>query len=477
MRAAIISSRLARAVPLLLLLVLIPGSAAAAQSPDTTLPMLELVRAFPALSFDRPVFLTPAGDGSGLLYVVEQAGVIHRIDPDAPDRSDVFLDVRARVSRDGNEEGLLGLAFAPAFADNGRFYVYYSAADPRRSVLSRFEVDSDGLADTGSEEVLLEVEQPFPNHNGGMIAFGPDGMLYVALGDGGLAGDPFGNGQNSGTLLGAILRIDTEQAAPGAPYAIPADNPFVGEAGARGEIWAYGLRNPWRFSFDRETGDLWTGDVGQNLLEEVNIVRRGANYGWNVMEGSRCFRAASCDTDDLQAPVAEYDHGRGCSVTGGYVYRGQRQSQLEGVYLYADFCSGRIWGLRHDGGNVTEQGELANAPFEISSFGEDTAGEVYVLGFDGGIYTIAVSPGQTPQTPTPTLVPTREPTATATLVPTPAGITAVKPPPTPTAALPAPPPPTSNTGWWGVAIVAAVVVSAGGLVYLVRRFGGAGRRG
>ena len=469
-----------------LLLALIPALAVAAQVPKDSLPMLELERVFPALTFERPVLLTHAGDGSGLLYVVEQEGVIHRIDPTSPERTEVFLDIRSRVSRGGNEEGLLGLAFSPTFADNGRFYVYYSAANPRRSVLSRFETGANGLGDAGSEAVLLEVDQPFRNHNGGMIAFGPDGMLYVGLGDGGSGGDPFGNGQNPGTLLGTILRIDTEQPAQGAPYAIPADNPFVGESGARGEVWAYGLRNPWRFSFDGKTGDLWVGDVGQNAREEVNIVYPGVNYGWNVMEGTSCFRSPSCRGDNLQAPVAEYDHSLGCSITGGYVYRGQRVRELEGVYLYADFCSGRIWGLRHDGADVTAQGELAKAPFEISSFGEDAEGEVYVVGFDGGIYTFATAPGEVPPTPAPTLAPsptsadavkpapTPVSTPAPTLVARPTSTTVLRPP---TSALPAPPPSASDTGWWLFVIVVAVVGTASGLAYLVLRSGSADRRG
>ena len=488
-----------------LLLVLIPALAVAAQVPKDSLPMLELERVFPALTFERPVLLTHAGDGSGLLYVVEQEGVIHRIDPTSPERTEVFLDIRSRVSRGGNEEGLLGLAFSPTFADNGRFYVYYSAVNPRRSVLSRFETGAEGLGDPGSESVLMEVEQPFRNHNGGMIAFGPDGMLYVGLGDGGSAGDPSGNGQNPGTLLGTILRIDPEQPAQGAPYAIPADNPFVGESGARGEVWAYGLRNPWRFSFDSKTGDLWVGDVGQNALEEVNIVYPGVNYGWNVMEGTSCFRSPSCTGDNLQAPVAEYGHSLGCSITGGYVYRGQRVRELEGVYLYADFCSGRIWGLRHDGAAVTAQAELAKAPFEISSFGEDAEGEVYVVGFDGGIYTFATAPGEVPQYAAPTRLPTptsapavapaptlassptratdasTSPTPVSTPAPTlvarPTSAPALKPSPTPTAALPASPPSASNTGWWLFVIVVAVVGTAGGLAYLVLRSGSADRRG
>ena len=470
-----------------LLLVLIPALAVAAQVPKDSLPMLELERVFPALTFERPVLLTHAGDGSGLLYVVEQEGVIHRIDPTAPERTEVFLDIRSRVSRGGNEEGLLGLTFSSTFAENGRFYIYYSAANPRRSVLSRFETGANGLGDAGSEAVLLEVDQPFRNHNGGMIAFGPDGMLYVGLGDGGSAGDPFRNGQNPGTLLGTILRIDVEQPAQGAPYAIPADNPLVGQSGARGEVWAYGIRNPWRFSFDGKTGDLWVGDVGQNALEEVNIVYPGVNYGWNVMEGSECFRAASCNRDNLRAPVAEYGHSLGCSITGGYVYRGQRVRELEGVYLYADFCSGRIWGLRHDGAAVTAQAELVKAPFQISSFGEDAVGEVYVVGFDGGIYTFAAEPGEEPQTAVPTsaaeLMPTPTPVPSLT---TPSGVRpsptytsapAVKPVPTPTVATPARESSTSNTGWQLVAIVVAVIGAGVVLVYLMLRSRNTDRRG
>ena len=450
------------------------------------------------------MLLTHAGDGSGLVYVVEQAGVIHRLDPAEPERSEIFLDIRARVSRERNEEGLLGLAFAPSFGENGRFYVYYSAAAPRRSVLSRFEVGGGGQGDADSEAVILEVNQPYSNHNGGMIAFGPDGMLYVALGDGGSGGDPQGNGQNIGTLLGSILRIDVGQ---GAPYVTPADNPFVGRPGARGEIWAYGLRNPWRFSFDRETGELWTGDVGQDAVEEVNIVRRGANYGWNVMEGSSCFRAASCEAGGMEEPVAEYGHRLGCSVTGGYVYRGERLPELQGVYLYADFCTGFIWGLRHDGERVTEKGQIAEAPFQIASFGEDEAGEVYILGFDGGVYSFAPSPGQAPSTPTPTPTsapisgqapptpaPSLAPTPTSaptsglatpsdepSLAPTSASPTrapAVTPTPTPSAAPPAlAPVPVSNAfAWVLVMVVVAVGLAVGAVVYVVRRFGGLSRR-
>ncbi|MDE2838975.1 MAG: PQQ-dependent sugar dehydrogenase [Chloroflexota bacterium] len=502
--------------------------AGVAHAPNSALPTLELERVFPALTFERPVLLTHAADGSGEVYVVEQRGVVHRIDPATPERTETFLDISGRVSRGGNEEGLLGLAFDPVFAENGRFYVYYSAASPRRSVLSRFHIRADGLGDPGSESVVLEVAQPYSNHNGGMIAFGPDGMLYVALGDGGSAGDPQRNGQDIGTLLGNILRIDVTQREGGRAYAIPADNPFAGRSDARGEIWAFGLRNPWRFSFDRETGDLWTGDVGQNALEEVDIVQRGGNYGWNVMEGSLCFRPAACDPSPFAAPVTEYGRDAGCSITGGYVYRGQRLPELRGVYLYGDYCSGRIWGLRWDGERVTEQAQLARADFQIPSFGEDGAGEVYVLGFDGGIYTfagpsaLAPQPAAATRTPTPNPAPTRTAPVTATLAPVPtvgsaatatpvpastaadpthvAPAAPTQPPevapgadPTPT---PAPPPtnapvgePTPTPGSethvpsmssdgavWAVVAVVVVAALAGALVYAGRRYRGRGRR-
>ena len=456
---------------------------AVTHAPNAALPTLELERVFPALTFERPVLLTHAGDGSNRVYVVEQRGVVHRIDPAAPGRTDAFLDIRSRVSRGGNEEGMLGLAFDPRFTANGRFYVYYSAASPRRSVLSRFETGSNGLGDAASESALLEVRQPYSNHNGGMIAFGPDGMLYVALGDGGSAGDPQRNGQDLGTLLGAILRIDVTQAGDGAPYAIPGDNPFVGQRGARGEIWAYGLRNPWRFSFDSETGDLWTGDVGQNALEEVDVVRRSGNYGWNVMEGSRCFRSTSCNADDFEPPVAEYGRDLGCSITGGYVYRGQRLPELRDVYLYADYCSGRIWGLRYDGERVTEQAQLARASFQVPSFGEDEAGEVYVLGFDGGIYAFAAPPGQTGQAPptltstdeeSPAPAPTPAPAATGTPLPATASTPAANPTPTPGTATHLPAMSSGGVAWAVVAVVVVVVLS-GALVYAGRRYRNARR--
>ena len=256
-------------------------------------------------------------------------------------------NIRNRIKAERNEEGLLGLAFDPDdYGSNGYFYVYYTAPDSRsgiasRSTVSRFSVSGDDpdMADPQSEVVILEVDQPEVNHNGGHLAFGPAGYLYIALGDGGGGGDPKGNGQKLTTLLGSILRIDIGGVSAEESYSVPEDNPFVGVPEARDEIWAYGLRNPWRFSFDALTGTLWAADVGQDRLEEVNVVQAGMNYGWNLMEGSDCFSIDPCDRPGLELPVAEYDHTEGCSVTGGYVFRGRGMPSLQGAYVYGDFCS------------------------------------------------------------------------------------------------------------------------------------------
>lgn len=345
---------------------------------------LDVEQAYPGLSFDRPVALVFPNDGTSRGFVVEQPGQIKLLDRDRD--AAAFLDIRDRVSDRGEEEGLLGLAFDPDFVSNGFFYLYYSASGPRRSVISRFSVPTwDSAADVNSEKVILEVEQPYSNHNGGQIVFGPDGFLYVGLGDGGSAGDPKGHGQNTGTLLGTILRLDVSTLDSTGSYAIPADNPFVGVEGARPEIWAYGLRNPWRFTFDSETGDLWAADVGQNALEEVNLVRAGLNYGWKIMEGDECY-SRSCDTRGLELPVTVYGRDDGCSITGGYVYRGTRLLSLYGAYVYGDFCSGRTWALRYGGSRVTESIQLADTRIRISSFAEDADGELYILDLGGEIY-------------------------------------------------------------------------------------------
>jgi glucose/arabinose dehydrogenase len=324
----------------------------------------------------------------GAWWVTEQAGRILRID--AQGRAATVLDISDRVSTDGNEEGLLGLAFAPDFGQSRAFYVYYSGANPRRSVISRFIANAaDGTVSApGSESIRLEVAQPFSNHNGGQIVFGPDGFLYVALGDGGSARDPQGNGQNLGVLLGKLLRIDVSGESG---YAVPADNPFVGRQGARGEIWAYGLRNPWRFSFDKANGDLWLADVGQNSREEVDIITKGGNYGWSIMEGTECLSGGSCNRDGLLPPVIDYSStGEDCSITGGFVYRGTRLSGLQGAYVYGDYCSGKIWGLRAQGTVRSENQQIADADFNVSSFAQGSDGEIYVLQHSatGGIYQL-----------------------------------------------------------------------------------------
>jgi glucose/arabinose dehydrogenase len=367
-----------------------------------------------ATGFGRPVFITAAGDGSGLLYVVEQRGRIFAVSSDGKRETTPFLDLRDRVSQSGNERGLLGLAFHPGYADNGRLFVDYTArnGDVVVAEYRRAGGGSDaaggaegGLADPGSERVLLRIPHRRSNHNGGMIAFGPDGMLYVAVGDGGGGGDPDRNGQDRGSLLGKILRIDVDGAADGEqPYAVPSDNPFVNQAGARPEIWDLGLRNPWRFSFDRATGALFIGDVGQDAYEEIDAEppgQGGQDYGWSVMEGRHCFRPSSgCEQAGLTLPAAEYGHHQfgpqeSCSVTGGYVYRGPALPALRGAYVFADYCSGLVWGIDAAAalqGSV-EPTLLLESGREIVSFGEDDDGELLVVDLGGSIYRIAGSAG------------------------------------------------------------------------------------
>jgi glucose/arabinose dehydrogenase len=346
-----------------------------------------LVEAFPNLSFSRPVDFQVPDDDSDRVFVVEQAGLIRVFEHETDvGGAEVFLDIEERVRDQGNEEGLLGLAFHPDYAENGQFYLDYTASNPRRTVVARYQVDpqepSRALRD--SEEVILEVEQPYGNHNGGQIVFGPDGYLYITLGDGGSGGDPQENGQDPTTLLGTILRIDVDS---GTPYGIPADNPFAGnEDGYREEIFAYGLRNVWRFSFDPQTGRLWAADVGQNAYEEVDIIESGRNYGWDVMEGFHCFEPETgCDESGLTLPVWEYSHDLGSSITGGFVYRGQAVPSLAGRYVFADYVSGRIWAAAFDGEDV-EVEQLIDTSLAISSFGVDLEQELYALAFDGNIY-------------------------------------------------------------------------------------------
>jgi glucose/arabinose dehydrogenase len=341
--------------------------------------------------FDRPVGIAHAGDGSGRLFIVERGGAVW-VARGATVLDEPFLDISDRIEASGGEQGLLGLAFPPGYEAKGHFYVNYTRAGDGATTVARYSVTADqDLADPASEEVILTVEQPFSNHNGGHLAFGPDGYLYIGLGDGGSGGDPLGNGQSTGTLLGKVLRIDVESGE--APYVIPADNPFVGVPGAREEIWALGLRNPWRFSFDRGTGDLYIGDVGQSSYEEADYQAAaslgGENYGWNIMEGAHCFGRDECDRAGLTPPVAEYAHdGVDCSVTGGYVYRGEDGTGLTGIYFFGDFCSGRIRGLRPDGASW-ESTVLLDSGLLISTFGEDESGELYLADYSGGgIYRV-----------------------------------------------------------------------------------------
>jgi glucose/arabinose dehydrogenase len=327
--------------------------------------------------------ITHAGDGSDRLFVTLQGGVIAEVGAE-PFFAEPFLDVAPLVSCCG-ERGLLGLAFHPDYAENGLFFINYTNTEGH-TVIARYRVSADPeRADPDSGEIIMTVEQPFANHNGGQIKFGPDGYLYIGMGDGGAAGDPLDHGQNMQTLLGALLRIDVDG---GSPYAVPADNPFVG-GGAREEIWAYGLRNPWRFSFDRDTGDLFIADVGQSAREEVNVQRAdspgGENYGWRLMEGSLCYNPGEgCNDGTLVLPALEYDHSEGCSVTGGYRYRGAEITELQGLYLYSDFCSGRLWGAQDDAGEWRSS-ELLATGLGVSAFGEDEAGEIYLADYGGGV--------------------------------------------------------------------------------------------
>ncbi len=331
----------------------------------------------------QPVSITNAGDSR--LFVVQQGGMV-RIVKDGALLKDPFLDISDRT-KSGGERGLLGLAFPPDYATSGHFYVYYTGTRGE-STLSRFTVTpgNPDRADPTSEEILLTQEQPYSNHNGGQLAFGPDGYLYLGLGDGGSGGDPQGNGQNLGVLLGKLLRLDV---SGDKGYKVPPSNPFVATAGARSEIWAYGLRNPWRFSFDRETGDLYIADVGQNAYEEVDFQpadsKGGENYGWNIMEASHCYGASTCDQTGLTLPILEYPHGPqwGTSISGGYLYRGEAVPALVGRYVFADFTSGRVWSAGPEDG--WELKPLFETGFNVSTFGEDAAGELYVADYTSGL--------------------------------------------------------------------------------------------
>jgi glucose/arabinose dehydrogenase len=370
-----------------LLLGVLAGCSSGSQSsgnpapPDSSLPAVTLAPLVSGLS--SPLDLQDPGDGSGRLFVVEQRGTI-RILQNGNLLAAPFLDIRDRVLS-GGERGLLGLAFHPNFPHDPRLFVNYTRSGDGSTVIAEFRLSGiANQAEAGSERQLLVVSQPYSNHNAGQLAFGADGYLYFGLGDGGSGGDPHNNAQNTNTLLGSMLRIDVDTSSASKPYGIPADNPFVNGGGAP-EIWAYGLRNPWRFSFDRPTSRLFVADVGQNAWEEVDILQRGGNYGWHIMEGFHCYEPPQgCNPNGLQLPIAEYGHDEGQSITGGYVYRGSAIPGLTGAYVLGDYVSGTIWVLQQEGGNWQRR-VLLSSQRNISSFGQDASGELYVVDYNGSV--------------------------------------------------------------------------------------------
>ena len=366
-------------------------------SETTRIAEIDIGLAFPNLSFDRLVGLTSSYDKTNRIFAVSQKGKLYvfenRTDVDS---YTIFLDITEKVRSKSNEEGLLSLVFDPDYSTNGRFYVYYSASNPTRSIVSMFLVDANNpnKGNPNSEIVILEIPQPYSNHNGGSLVFGPDGYLYIGLGDGGSSGDPLGNGQNPNTLLGSILRIDLSKISKMNPYLIPEDNPFVDVEEIQDEIWAYGLRNPWRMSFDSLNNNLWVGDVGQNSYEEINIIVSGGNYGWNIMEGFHCYNPKNdCAQSDLELPVFEYETGKegNCSIVGGPVYNGSKFTRLTNAYIFGDYCSGKIWALKYDSEGEILVDLIIDSNIYISSFGEGEDGELYILGLEGNIYKFVLN--------------------------------------------------------------------------------------
>lgn len=355
--------------------------------PSNSLTGIQLENAFPNLTFSQPVEFTHAGDGSNRVFVIEQKGKIRVFEHNTSAKTaGIYLDIESKVSSEG-EMGLLGLAFHPKFKQNGYFYVNYTKRKPLETIIARYQVSSfaDMKVDASSETILLKISQPYDNHNGGKIAFGPDGFLYIALGDGGAWGDQHNYAQNRASLLGKILRIDVDKTEKG-NYGIPTDNPYVNnKEGFREEIYAYGLRNPWRFSFNAKTGQLWVGDVGQNEFEEIDIITKGGNYGWRLKEANRCYNPRKdCDNGQLIDPIHQYPRNEGVSVTGGFVYRGAAVPLLQGKYIYADYSNGNVWALSFNGNKKTNNQLLTNEGGSVSAFGEDAEGELYVLDHSSG---------------------------------------------------------------------------------------------
>ncbi|NWF89255.1 MAG: PQQ-dependent sugar dehydrogenase [Ignavibacteriaceae bacterium] len=359
---------------------------------DKNFSQITIHNAFPNLTFSNPLDLQNSADGTNRIFVVEQTGIIYVFE----NYSDVsvkkiFLDISDSVSS-GGEMGLLGLAFHPNYENNGYFFVNYTKSQPyRRTLIVRFQVSSTNSdsADRHSSKILMEIPQPYSNHNGGQLSFGPDGYLYIALGDGGSGGDPQNNAQNKSSLLGKLLRIDVDQAQGNKNYSIPIDNPFVNNnQGYKEEIFAFGLRNPWRFSFDIPSNRLWCADVGQDAWEEIDLIVKGGNYGWRCYEGSHDYDLDGCTSTEYIPPVWEYSHQEGSSITGGFVYRGSNIPELFGKYIYADFISRKIWALTYDGVNPAVNQLLLTANGSISSFGVDENNELYICSFNGRIYKL-----------------------------------------------------------------------------------------
>jgi glucose/arabinose dehydrogenase len=353
--------------------------------PRGTIPAVSLNTIVSGL--DTPVDLQTPDDGSGRLFVVEQSGTIRII------RNSVllpapFLDISAKVTFNHSEMGLLGIAFHPGFSQNQKFYLNYvhAAGGVTQSFIAEYQVSANDpdQADASTERILLTIDQPYDNHKGGQLVFGPDNFLYIGLGDGGSGGDPLGNGQSLDTFLGKMLRIDVDHTSAGKAYAVPADNPFVGTSHLP-EIWAYGLRNPWRFSFEKSTGRLFCADVGQNNYEEVDLIEKGGDFGWNVMEGMHCYNASNCNMNGLTLPIAEYDHSEGVAVIGGYVYTGSAIAGLSGAYVLGDYGSGKIWMLVEQPAGTWTRTELLSSGRSLSSFGQDANGDLYVLDLAGSV--------------------------------------------------------------------------------------------
>lgn len=375
-------------------LMVISFSSGTSHRSTIALPGFKLVEAFPSITINLPVELTSPNDNTNRVFVIAQAGVIYVFSNDADvKQTGIFLDISKQVES-GGEKGLLGLAFHPDYTKNGYFYVNYTKGNPLETIISRFKVSASdpGVADPGSELILLRFSQPFSNHNGGKIAFGNDGFLYIATGDGGSYSDPGNRAQNRQELLGKILRIDVNKSSGDNHYSIPADNPFIKNTeGFREEIYAYGMRNPWRFSFDRQTNTLWAGDVGQNKIEEIDIIEKGGNYGWRLMEADECHKSRNCDKSGLINPVWSYHQSleNGRSITGGYVCRDKTLPSLSGKYIYGDYASGNIWALTHADKKAVTNDLLVTLSGGLSSFGEDSRNNLYVLNYGPGkIYRI-----------------------------------------------------------------------------------------